>query len=108
LGNTYFRFNFYSPADPVVVVDQHSLKYFHDSHDECRSDFIVHAEKLKTKFESVQIFSIPIKSKTDTDLTIDFCYLPAKDTTSNLLVLNSGIHGIEGFILHRKNGEPKL
>jgi hypothetical protein len=44
LGYTYFSFNFYSPADPEVVVDQARLNYFHDSYDECRSDFIVHAE----------------------------------------------------------------
>lgn len=98
LAYIYFSFNFYSPADPEVTIDHTRLKYFHDSYDECRNDFIVHAENLKTKFDSIEIFSMPVKSKTDTDLTVDFCYLPARDTTLKLLVLNSGIHGIEGYV----------
>lgn len=98
LGYVYFSFNFYTPADPEVEINSTRLEYFHDTYDECRKDFILHAENLKEKFDSVEIFSIPVKSKTENNLTIDFCYLPAKDTTLKLLVLNSGIHGIEGFV----------
>ncbi len=97
LGYTYISFNYYSPADPDVAVDQSKLAYFHDTYNECREAFLVQAEKLKEKFDSVEIFAVPLESKTDKDLTIDFCYIPAKDTTDKLLILNSGTHGIEGY-----------
>lgn len=98
LGYAYFSFNFYSPTDPDVKPDVQKLKYYQDSYGECRNAFLLQAERLKERFDSVDIFAIPVKSKSDTDLTIDFCYLPAKDKSLKLLVINSGIHGIEGFV----------
>lgn len=98
LGYVYFSFNFYSPADPEVQVDQSRLAYFQNSYEECREAFLFQAENLQQRFDSVEIYSVQVESKTDDNLTIDFCYIPAKDTTLKLLVINSGIHGIEGFV----------
>lgn len=98
LTYSYISFNFYSPEDPDVKIEAEKLAYYHNSYAECREGFHQQAEKLKAKFDSVEFFSVPVKSKTDTDLTIDFCYIPAKDTTLKLMVINSGIHGIEGFV----------
>lgn len=98
LGYTYVSFNYYSLEDPDVQVDQAKLVYYQDTWEECREAFIDHAEQMKAQFDSVEIFSIPVSSKTDNDLTIDFCYIPAKDTTLKLIVINSGTHGIEGFV----------
>jgi hypothetical protein len=98
LAYVYVSFNFYSPADPEVEIDAKQLAYYNDSWEECRNNFIGCAERMKTRFDSVEIFSIPVASKTDDDLTIDFCYIPAADTTKKLMVINSGIHGIEGFV----------
>jgi hypothetical protein len=98
LAYTYVSFNFYSPADPEVEIDSKQLAYYNDSWEECRNDFIGCAKQMKTRFDSVEIFSIPVTSKTDDDLSIDFCYIPAADTTKKLMVINSGIHGIEGFV----------
>jgi len=98
LGYTYFSFNYYSPADPEVEVDQSRLAYFQNSYYDCRKAFLFQAENVRQKFDKVEVYSIPVESKTDDDLTIDFCFIPAKDTTLKLLVINSGIHGIEGFV----------
>jgi hypothetical protein len=98
LGYTFVSFNFYSPTDPEVNVDEAKLVYYHESWNECRGAFIKKAQQMKARFDSVEIFSIPVESKTDNDLTIDFCYVPATDTTEKLMVINSGTHGIEGFV----------
>jgi hypothetical protein len=98
LGYTYVSFNYYSPEDPDVEVDQTKLVYYHNTWEECRESFIVQAEQMRVHFDSVEIFSIPMASKTDNDLMIDFCYIPAKDTTQKLIMINSGTHGIEGFV----------
>lgn len=98
LTYSYISFNYYAPADPEVEVETAKLDYFHDSWYECRDAFRTEAEQMKMEFDSVEIFSIPVDSQTDNDLTIDFCYIPASDTTKKLMVITSGTHGIEGFV----------
>ncbi len=95
---TYVSFNYYSPADPEVDVKSARLEYYHNSWNECRDAFRKEAEQMKKDFNNVEIFSVPVESKTDKDLTIDFCYIPARDTTKKLIIITSGTHGIEGFV----------
>jgi hypothetical protein len=47
--------------------------------------------------ENVRISKIKIESKKDPDLTIDYCYIPALNSSKRLLILTSGIHGVEGY-----------
>jgi len=98
LAYTYISFNYYSPEDPDVEIDPQSLDFYQDSWTECRTSFRSQAENMKSRFDSVEIFSVPLKSQTDNDLTIDFCYVPPKDTTEKLVILISGTHGIEGYV----------
>jgi len=97
-GYSYISFNYYSPEDPAVDIDQKKLAYFNDTWQECRADFRSEAEEMKARFDSVALFAVPVKRKTDDNLTIDFCYVPAKDTTEKLVVIISGTHGIEGYV----------
>lgn len=98
LGYSYVSFNSYSPADPSVTVDKEKLIYYQNSWEDCRDAFRVQANSMKTGFDSVALFSRDLESKTDTGLTIDFCYIPASDTTEKLVMICSGTHGIEGFV----------
>ena len=98
LGYTYVAFNSYSPADPNVEVNQTVQKYFHNSYDDSKSAFIAQANSLKTKFDSVQLFSRNVPSKIDNNLTIDFCYVPAQKETEKLIIITSGTHGVEGYV----------
>ena len=98
LGYAYFAFNNYAPEDPAVEVKTENLLYFQNSYAECRDAFLKNATALNEVFDSVQIFAVPVESKSGGNLNIDFCYVPATDTLLKLLVINSGIHGIEGFV----------
>ncbi|AHW61947.1 Protein of unknown function [Draconibacterium orientale] len=98
LGYSYVSLNSYSPTDPDVTVDKAKLAYYQNSWEECRAAFRAQANSMKTRFDSVAIFSRAVESKTDTGLTIDFCYIQAKDTTEKLVMICSGTHGIEGFV----------
>ncbi len=98
LAYTYISFNYYSPEDPEVQADPAALAYYHNSWTDCRDAFRLDAEQLKIRFDSVALFSVPVQSQTDDDLTIDFCYIPAIDTTQKLVVMISGTHGIEGYV----------
>jgi len=98
LGYTYVAFNSYSPDDPDVEINQTVQKYFHNSYVESRVAFIEQANNLKAKFDSVQLFSRNVPSKTDDNLTIDFCYVPAQKETEKLIIITSGTHGVEGYV----------
>ena len=97
LGYTYVSFNYYSPEDPEVEVNATEIAYFRDSWQECREAFREEAGRMKMRFDSIALFSVPVESKTDNDLTIDFCYIPAVNATEKLVVIISGTHGIEGY-----------
>ncbi|WP_297098801.1 M14 family metallopeptidase [uncultured Draconibacterium sp.] len=98
LGYSYVSFNSYSPTDPDVTVDKTKLGYYQNSWEDCRDAFRAQANSMKTRFDSVAVFSRAVESKSDTGLTIDFCYIPASDTTEKLVMICSGTHGIEGFV----------
>lgn len=98
LAYTYFGYNSWSPGEVAGIPDQNSIKYYHSTYDECRSSFRKSALELKSKLDSVEVFPIQVKSKSDDDLTIDVCYIPAQQRKSRLLILSSGIHGIEGYV----------
>lgn len=98
LGYVYITFNFYSPADPEVEIDKTVQSYFHNSYIESRKGFLSEAKIIEAKFDSVQLFSRKVPSQIDSDLTIDFCYIPAQKKTEKLLIITSGTHGIEGYV----------
>ena len=92
-----FSYNGYKPADVEHEIVPGALNYFHKTYEECRSTFIEKTDLLVSQYEGVEVFKISVPCKTDPDLTIDFCYIPAQVTLDNLLILSSGIHGVEGF-----------
>jgi hypothetical protein len=98
LAFIYISYNTWSPGEVKANVDPSALNYYQNSYSECRESFRKLAEKMKFKFDSVEVFPIRVNSRTDNDLTIDVCYIPAQKEKSNLLILSSGSHGVEGFV----------
>lgn len=90
-------FNRFSPADPAVTADAGSLAYFLDSYAESRNAFRDKADYMKKNFRGVTITSVPVPGKKDADLSVDILYLPAQKEKKRLLILSSGVHGVEGF-----------
>jgi hypothetical protein len=93
-----FSYNRYEPADVEHEIVPAALDYFHKTYEDCRSVFIEKANLLVSQYEGIKVFKIPVPCETDSDLTIDFCYIPAQNTLDNLLILSSGIHGVEAFL----------
>ncbi len=97
LAVSYISYNSWSPGDVDAEPDPSLTTYFLGSYEECRDAFRTNAREIQEKYEGAEIFSLSVESKVDNDLTIDFCYLPPKYDKSKLLILSSGIHGIEGI-----------
>jgi len=93
----HISYHSFSPGDKGVPVDKNNLVYFQESYDDCRQAFRSEAAKASSIYEKAKIFAVRVPSKIDQDLYIDFLYLPSLKDTSKLLVLSSGVHGVEGF-----------
>ena len=93
----FFSYNGYKPSDVEHEIVTATLDYFHETYEDCRSAFIEKVDQVVSQYEEVEVYRVSVPSETDPDLTIDICYIPAQNTADNLLILSSGIHGVEGF-----------
>jgi len=87
----------FSPEEVKYGTSGEALKYFHSTYGECRTAFRLYSEKLKEKYDGTEISAVRVESKRDTSLYIDYCYVPARVFPERLLILTSGVHGVEGF-----------
>lgn len=97
VGVTTYQFNTFEPRpiDHEPVEDNQA--FFQESYEDCRSRFRAAAQKCEGNAEGVLISKISIESTKDAGLSIDWCYIPAPNSSERLLILTSGIHGIEGY-----------
>ena len=99
LAWSYQQFNGYRPQEvDVADIRQEHLKYYKTTYDESRADFIYWAERMRETFENVERMAVPVTLSNGGELAIDLCYIPPSDTTETLLILSSGVHGVEGFV----------
>ena len=76
---------------PAVEEGYHYADSFYNSYEEIR----VHLQELTAEL-GVEISSYPIDA--EDDLYIDSFYLPSNGEKTNLIVLTTGVHGMEGYI----------
>lgn len=69
---------------------------FFDEYDEVRNHLFEIVDNLKNQEIAVEVYSHPIDR--DDELYIDNIYLPSQEEQKNLVVLTTGVHGIEGYI----------
>ncbi|MBN1531163.1 MAG: DUF2817 domain-containing protein [Spirochaetes bacterium] len=78
-------------ADPSL------LPYFQESYGQCRAAFLARADELKRRYPAAEIRSYPLPAAKDSGLFIDSLYIPAGRHRDRLLVVLTGVHGVEGF-----------
>jgi len=92
----YVAFNNYSLEDDYQV-NESNLAYFNESYDEARKEFRLKSDELILKYPGTKKFDIPVLCSKDTNLTIDFCFIPGSESADKIIILSSGIHGLEGY-----------
>ncbi len=93
----FASYNGYKPDKVDQVVSEEALAYFSETYDEARGEFLSEVGKLNSVYENMEISKIRVPSKSGLDLFVDYAYIPAQDTNINLVILTSGIHGVEGY-----------
>lgn len=97
IGWTTYEFNTYKPGEITQTINPDNLTYFKETYVDCRKSFFDEAFKLRGLSEGVEISHIAIETRIDSDLTIDYCYIPAQNSFERLFILTSAVHGIEGY-----------
>ncbi len=97
LAGLHISYHSFSPGDKDIPVDESNLVYFQDSYHDVRQAFLDGAREAAENDDQTNVISVTVPGKTDTDLRMDLLYLPPIDSTDKLLVISSGIHGVEGY-----------
>lgn len=94
---SYLIFNTYAPSDGAAQADSSLLGYYSQDYDHARVAFKDATEALLSTFPNMEWQSIKVPSKVDTGLYVDMCYIPPKGESQKLLIMTSGLHGVEGY-----------
>ena len=94
---SYILYRRFKPRDPDIESDDAALGYFRESYDNCRAAFRGRAVDIVRANANAEYGHWQIPGQLDHDLTMDWCHIPARGTKNKLLILNSGLHGIEGY-----------
>ena len=86
---------FLDKQEPVADSYSYSEVFF-DEYDDVRAHLLEKVEELKSEGYDVQLSSYEVGA--EDGLYIDSIYIPATDKQTNLVVLTTGVHGIEGYI----------
>lgn len=74
------------------------FSFYPDSYENSKKHFIESAEQLKETFPDAQLNSLPIPTHANQSLTTETLYIPqSKGKRERILILTSGIHGVEAF-----------
>ncbi len=92
----YVAFNNFSLEDDYQV-QENNLSYFNETYDDARKEFRLKSDELILKYPDTKKFDIPVLCSKDTNLTIDFCFIPGSKKADKIIILSSGVHGMEGF-----------
>ncbi len=74
--------------------------FYKKSYNKARLAFRQKADFLKQKYPKAKRYVIKVPSMFDDDLTVDLLYIPPVRDADKLLILSSGVHGIEGLAGH--------
>ena len=81
---------------PEVAADYSYSEYFFNDYESVRTNLATRVEKLKNAGAEVETSEYAVDAAEG--LYIDNIFLPAAAETKNLIVLTTGVHGMEGYI----------
>ncbi len=98
LSLSTFYYNNYSPKKLNVEPDSEALAFYKETYEEARDLFRSNSDLIAKKFKGVEKVMFKVPSKSDSDLSVDLLYIPAQKAKKGLVIVSSGIHGVEGYV----------
>jgi hypothetical protein len=83
----------------LIIFNYSSLaaSFYPKNYEESRTEFRKVAKSLQITYPNLIYNFYLVPSKIDQDLTTDYIFIPAKLETKKLLIITSGVHGVETF-----------
>ena len=97
LASTIYYHN-YTPKKLNIKPDEKALAFYRETYDDARALFRSNSDALAKRFNSVEKTMFKLPSKTDNDLSVDLLYIPAQKIKKGLVIISSGVHGVEGNV----------
>jgi hypothetical protein len=94
----HVAYHSFSSDDKGLEAEEGNLVYFQESYEECRQSFLQEAANVINEYEQAELSYIQVPSQIDQELFIDLLYIPPIQDSAKLLVISSGIHGVEGYV----------
>lgn len=85
-----------SNKDSNFKENESDQKYFKNSYAESRNDFLKLSEEKVKAIKGARLGTLPLKTKKCPDCVIDYLYIPSAG--NKLILITSGLHGIEGHV----------
>jgi Protein of unknown function (DUF2817) len=85
-----FLLFFWGPS--LVWGVQNNLPFFCSNYESCRLQF------YRLNASALEISSVRVPSRVDRNLWVDYAFYPATESPRNLVVMTSGVHGVEAFL----------
>ncbi|MFH1729539.1 MAG: M14 family metallopeptidase [Pseudomonadota bacterium] len=83
-----------------LIFESQRLKYFNETYEQSREEFVelgnllIQSQSIEGSYQG----EINVACTTDDDLTFNYVYIPALEKEKNLIIVSSGVHGIEGHV----------
>ena len=97
VGTAIYQYNTFVPRNIDIPVSDKALAYFADTWESCRLAFDASIRSLPDSYNA-QAGEIIIDSPSGEFLALNFCHVPARNTAKKLLIITSGVHGVEGYV----------
>ena len=97
IGLVVYQYNNFTPQRINVSISEKALAYYKDTWESNHLAFEALAKSL-SKTYNAQVGEVKVESDLDSELSIDYCHIPSKKASSRLLIISSGVHGIEGYV----------
>jgi hypothetical protein len=82
------------------VVKQDYASYYPKNYELARQRFRNLSDELSRSFSGVQLQEVKVPSEIDSTLTVGVCYVPSLGEMRNIIILSSGVHGVEAYAGH--------
>ena len=97
VGFTAWQFAHYAPKDAPQSPDPAALAFFLDDYAGARKAFLAQGDGLAARYRGVERFALRVPAaKSAAEPFIDGLYIPAQVAPRRLLLVTSGVHGVEG------------
>jgi hypothetical protein len=81
-----------------IIAQDNYTQYFNSGYEISRETFREKSVKIINSYPESKLITIKVPGQKDSNLTVDLLYIPCIKEKNKIMIISSGVHGIEGFV----------